>query len=52
MANIKNGMRPIHPGEILREDFTLPPGLSASMLAHDIGVPANRVTALLNEGRA
>jgi len=27
---IKNGMRPIHPGEILREEFMIPLGLSAN----------------------
>ena len=30
---IKNGMRPIHPGEILREEYLTPLGLSANALA-------------------
>ena len=30
---IINGMRPIHPGEILREEFIIPLGLSANALA-------------------
>lgn len=47
----KNGMRPIHPGESLREEFVVPTGLSARALAGDLQVPTNRVTALLNEER-
>jgi antitoxin HigA-1 len=48
----KNGMRPIHPGEVLREEFAKPLGLSASAIARALRVPPNRVTALLNEERA
>ena len=44
-------MRPVHPGEILREELdTL--GLSASGLAEALGVPVNRVTMILNGQRA
>lgn len=42
----------IHPGEILREDFLEPMGLSAYRLAKDIGVPLNRITAILEGKRA
>ena len=35
-----NGMRPIHPGEILREEFMEPHGLSANALAIALRVPA------------
>jgi addiction module HigA family antidote len=42
-----NRMRPIHPGEILREEYLVPLGMSANALAHAIGVPANRVSAIL-----
>ena len=38
----------ITPGEMLREEFMEPLGLSASRLAREIGVPANRITAILN----
>lgn len=48
---MRNGMRPIHPGEVLREEFTKPMGLSASELARKLDVPANRVTGILNEER-
>jgi addiction module HigA family antidote len=47
----KDGMRPVHPGEMLREEFLIPLGLSANKLAQAIGVPTNRVTAILNETR-
>lgn len=40
---------PVHPGEILKEEFLVPLGLSAAQLALAIKVPANRVTRLLNE---
>ena len=42
----------IHPGEILREDFLEPMGLSAYRVAKDIGVPLNRIIAILNGQRA
>ena len=48
----KNGMRPIHPGEVLREEFAGPLGLSANALARELKVPPNRVTGILNEERA
>jgi addiction module HigA family antidote len=48
----KNRMRPIHPGEILREDFLLPLGMSANALAQALHVPANRITMLVAEKRA
>lgn len=38
----------ITPGEMLREEFMKPLGLSASRLAREVGVPANRITAILN----
>lgn len=39
---------PIHPGEILKEEFLGPLGVSAAQLARAIRVPANRVTRLIN----
>lgn len=44
-------MKPTHPGETLREEFLLPLGISAYRLAKDIGVPVNRITAIVNEER-
>lgn len=43
---------PTHPGEILREEFLEPMGISAYRLAKDIGVPLNRITAIIKEQRA
>ena len=50
---IKNGMRPVHPGEILLEEFMKPSGppINANMLAKAIDVPANRITAILKGQR-
>ena len=42
----------VTPGEVLREEFMVPLGLSARALARDIGVPPNRVTEILNGERA
>lgn len=46
-----NKMRPIHPGEILREDFLLPLEMSAHALAMAIHVPAPRVNDIVRERR-
>lgn len=48
---IKNGMRPVHPGEVLREDFMRPAGLSANALASALRVPAPRVNDIVRERR-
>ena len=48
----KNGMRPIHPGEILREEFLVPLGLSAHALAVALRVPAPRINDIVRERRA
>ena len=47
----KNGMRPVPPGEILKEEFLKPLGLTANALAKAIEVPANRITAILKGER-
>lgn len=43
---------PPSPGEMLREEFMKPLGLSANKLATEIGVPPNRITAILNGDRS
>lgn len=48
---IKNGMRPIHPGEILREDYLTPLGMSANALARHLRVPASRINDIVLERR-
>ena len=47
---ISNGMRPVHPGAILRDELD-ELGMSASALAAELAVPTNRVTAILNGQR-
>jgi antitoxin HigA-1 len=44
---MNNRMRPIHPGEILREEFLVPLGMSARQLARALDVPANRVSSIV-----
>lgn len=45
-------LSPIHPGEILREDYMAPLGLSMNRLALDLRVPVTRVAELVRERRA
>ena len=51
VAAIPNGMRPIHPGEILREEFLAPLEMSANALAMRLRVPAPRINDLVREKR-
>ena len=39
----KNGMRPVHPGEVLREEYLQPLGMTANALATALSVPAPRI---------
>ncbi len=48
---MSNKMRPVHPGEILREELN-EIGLSANALAKELVVPTNRITNILNEQRS
>jgi len=48
---LKNGMRPIHPGEVLREDYLKPMDMSATALARHLHVPASRVNDIVLERR-
>ena len=41
----------IHPGEILREEFIKPHGLSCRKLAQELGVPAPRINDIVLERR-
>ena len=45
-------LHPIPPGEILKEDFLKPLGLSINQLASLLDVPPNRISAILNGKRA
>ena len=44
-------MRPIYPGEILREDFLVPLEMSANALALELAVPATRIHEIVKERR-
>lgn len=46
-----NKMRAIHPGEVLREEFLRPLGMSAHALAQALRVPAPRINDLVRERR-
>lgn len=47
----KNGMRPVHPGEVLREDYLKPLNMSANALAKALNVPAPRINDVVRERR-
>jgi addiction module HigA family antidote len=47
----KNRMRPVHPGEVLREDYLVPLGMSANALAKALKVPAPRINDVVRERR-
>ena len=47
----KNGLRPIHPGEVLREDYLKPLCMSANALSQALKVPASRVNDIVLERR-
>ncbi len=50
MSN-KDFLDPITPGEILREDFMEPMGISMNQLSRDIAVPPNRISEIINGKR-
>lgn len=49
---MKNGMRAIHPGEIIREDYLAELNLSAHALAQALRVPSTRIHEIVNERRS
>ena len=49
---VDNKLSPIHPGEILLEDFMKPLGLTQYRLAHDIGVTPIRISQIVKGQRA
>ncbi len=48
---VKNGMRPVHPGEILREEYLVPLAMSANALAQALNVTAGRINDIVRERR-
>lgn len=49
---MKTHLKPIHPGEVLNEEFLEPMGISQYRLAKDIGVPARRINEIVHGKRA
>jgi len=52
MSKPVDRLRPVHPGEVLREDFLAPLGLSVNALALALGVPSTRIHEIVKERRA
>ncbi|MGE5567758.1 MAG: HigA family addiction module antitoxin [Rhodospirillales bacterium] len=52
MAKKSSQLDPIHPGEILAEEFMKPLGLSINSLARDLHVPPNRIHAIVHGQRS
>ena len=52
MSKATNRMRPVHPGEILREDFLVPLNMSVNALALALSVPATRIHEIVKERRS
>lgn len=50
--NYRRKLPPIHPGEILREDFMRPLGLSMNALALALHVPVTRISEIVHERRS
>ena len=47
-----NQMRPVHPGEVLREDFLVPLKMSVNALALALNVPGSRIHEVVKERRS
>lgn len=52
MAPPVNRMRAVHPGEVLREDYLAPLGISVNALALALDVPGTRIHEIVKERRA
>ena len=51
MSKFATTINPIHPGEVLQEEFMEPLNISANKLANRIDVPTNRITAIIKGQR-
>lgn len=51
MSKVKNKLKPIHPGEILLEEFLKPMAISQYRLAKDTSVPPRRINEIVHEKR-
>lgn len=48
---MKKKMKPVHPGEVLQEEFLIPMGLSQNRLSLDIRVPPRRINEIVHGDR-
>ena len=48
----ENRLANIHPGEVLREEFLVPMGISAYRLAKEIDIPQTRISEIIHGKRA
>jgi antitoxin HigA-1 len=51
MSKSESLMPPVHPGEVLREDFMKPAGLTVNKLALELHVPVTRIGEIVHERR-
>jgi addiction module HigA family antidote len=51
MEMLNNRMRPVHPGEVLREDYLVPLGMTATALAKALNVLSARINDIVRERR-
>lgn len=51
MKKTQKRMLPVHPGEVLREDYLQPLGLTMNALAMQLRIPATRVSEIVHERR-
>lgn len=49
VIHMKLGRKPLHPGEMIREEFLIPLGMTSRMLAKEIKVPERLVIAIVKE---
>ncbi|NKB90618.1 MAG: HigA family addiction module antidote protein [Acidobacteria bacterium] len=52
MAKNETRLEPIHPGEVLLEEFMKPSGVSINRLARELFVPPGRISEIVNGKRA
>jgi len=48
---MSKALPPVHPGEVLREEFMEPLGISINALARELHVPVSRISKIVNEER-
>ncbi len=51
MINVPTDREPSHPGEILKEEYLVPLGITQATLANDLQIPYQRINEILNKKR-